>query len=71
MYQDVGLYQKTRVKAPIKQRVAQGFPLKPVNMTAPVGPSDFDPGKKWHPERINDRVSRLKTFDNLFEGDLL
>ena len=64
------LFEQTRPRAPSTERVVRRFPLKRVNMLAPVGADDFTPGKKWPPTRVTARQRRLQLFDDLFDGDL-
>ena len=64
------VFSRTRVRAPALDRIVRGFPLPRVNMTAPVGPGDFDPGKRWPPTRVQARGQRLATFDDWFDGDI-
>ena len=63
-------YSQARTRADARDRLVTGFPLKPVNMLAPVGPADFAAGSMWPPSRALPRAERLQAYDALYLGDI-
>lgn len=63
------LFEETRTRPPVRDRVVQGFPFVRANLSVPVSLADFAPGAYWPPTKLNWRRDRLEHYDRLYNGD--